>query len=104
MDRYGVIDATIERLRGLEVENGELRRELMGERNTYHPTGDARADGIKAKVEELVGYIKRETDASGPLTKRAAALAVTNLEQGGMWAVRALTAEDAVRGDEPMDP
>jgi hypothetical protein len=82
--------------------NRLLEVEAMGDR--YHPTGDARADGIRAKVDELVGYVKGETAASGPEAQRAAALAVTNLQQGGMWAVKALQAEDAVRGDEAVDP
>jgi hypothetical protein len=76
-----------------------LEDEGMGERNAYHPTGDARADGIRAKVAELIAYVKRETEASGPAAKRCAALAVTNFEQGAMWAVKALLSEDAVRGD-----
>ena len=73
---------------------------MMGKGNAYHPTGDARADGIKAKVEELVAYVKRETEASGPETQRRAAIAVTNFEQASMWAVKALFSEDAVRGDD----
>ena len=75
----------------------------MAKGNPYHPTGDARADGIKARTDELVAYVKRETEASGPEAKRAAALAATSYEQGAMWAVKALFSEDMVEGDARPD-
>ena len=79
----------------LQMEDGG-----MDKGNAYHPTGDARADGIRARTDELVAYVKRETAASGPEAKRAAALAATSYEQAWMWAERALNAKDAIKGDD----
>ena len=76
----------------LQMEDGG-----MDKGNPYHPTGDARADGVRARTDELVAYVKRETEASGPEAKRAAALAATSYEQAWMWAERALNAKDAVK-------
>lgn len=72
----------------------------MARGNAYHPTGTARADGVKVRTDELIAYVKRETEASGPVSKRAAALAATSYEQAWMWAERAFRAEDAVEGDD----
>jgi hypothetical protein len=57
-------------------------------------------DRIKAKTDELVGLVKELTGLGGPEARRAAALAVTNYQQGAMWAVRAITSEDALVGDD----
>ena len=72
--------------------------------NPYHPTGNAKADGVRARTDELIRYLRTVTAASGPLTQSAAASAIKDYEQAVFWAVRALTAADAVDGDEPMDP
>jgi hypothetical protein len=69
------------------------RREMMAK-------GNARADGVKARTDELVAYVKRETGASGAGAKRAAALAATSYERAWMWAERAFLAEDFVAGDD----
>jgi hypothetical protein len=66
----------------------------------FNPTGDSRVGLIKGKTDELIAIVKEESAAFGPEGKRRAALAVTNLEQGAMWAVKALFSEDAVRGDD----
>ena len=55
---------------------------------------------IRRGVVALVEVVRAETAAGGPQCQRAAALAVTNLEQGGLWAAKALAAEDAIKGDD----
>ena len=60
----------------------------------------AKADWIKDRTAELVRFVKAQTEASGPETKRAAAIAVTGLEQAGMWAERAFGCSDFVPGDD----
>jgi hypothetical protein len=73
---------------------------MMDKGNAYHPTGNAKADGVRVRVEGVIAYVRAQTASGGPEAKRAAALAVTNFQQGSMWAERALTAEDAVEGDD----
>lgn len=75
----------------------------MAKQNAYHPTGNAKADGIKAKTDDLIRYVKDQTAASGPETQRRAALAATAYEQAAMWAATALFSEDAVKGDDRGD-
>jgi hypothetical protein len=72
----------------------------MDRQNPYHPTGNAKADGVRAKTNELVEYVMRATAASGPKARRAAELAVTHYENASMWAVKALFSEDAIAGDD----
>lgn len=66
--------------------------------------GDARADGIKARFEELIEELERGFGASGPKAVRAADQAIRKLHEGLMWAVKAFGAEDFVAGDEAIDP
>ena len=66
----------------------------------FNPTGDERVTRIKSGIDDLIQYVKDQTAAGGPETKRRAAIAVTGLEQASMWAVKALFSEDAVKGDE----
>jgi hypothetical protein len=66
----------------------------------FNPTGDERVAKIKSKTDELIGYVRIEALGSGPEAQRRAAVAVTNFEQGAMWAVKALFSEDAVKGDD----
>ena len=66
----------------------------------FNPTGDERVTRIKSGIDDLIQYVKDQTAAGGPETKRRAAIAVTGLEQGAMWAVKALFSEDAVAGDD----
>ena len=66
----------------------------------FNPTGDGRVARIKGGTDDLIRYVRDETSAGGPETKRRAALAVTNFEQAAMWAVKALFSEDAVKGDD----
>lgn len=66
----------------------------------FNPTSDPRVGIIKGQADDLIRYVREKTAASGPETKRRASIAVTNLEQGAMWAVKALFSEDAVRGDD----
>lgn len=70
----------------------------------FNPTKDDRVDWIKGNTDELIKYVRNVSAASGPEGKRRAALAVTNFEQGAMWAVKALFSEDAVKGDDPAAP
>jgi len=64
--------------------------------------GDTRdvAERVRADVDALVSLVKRATEGGGPKAQRAAALAITNFEQGRHWAIEALFAEDAVEGDD----
>jgi hypothetical protein len=66
----------------------------------FNPTGDRRVTIIKSGVDALIEVIRAETSAGGAQTQRRVAIAITNLEQGAMWAVKALFSEDAVRGDD----
>jgi hypothetical protein len=66
----------------------------------FNPTGDDRVRWIKGHVDELIAFIQAGGEASGPKSKRMTAIAVTNFEQGSMWAVKALFSEDAVKGDD----
>jgi len=65
----------------------------------FNPTNDERVDWIKGQIDGLIEYVRAAGDASGPKARRMTALAITNLEQGSMWAVKALFSEDAVKGD-----
>ena len=66
----------------------------------FNATGDGRVARIKVGTDDLIRYVRDETSAGGPEAQRRAALAVTNFEQGAMWAVKALFSEDAVAGDD----
>ena len=77
-----------------------LEVEAMGGRNAYHPTGNVKADGVRARTEGLIEYLRTETAAGGPLTQSAAASAIKDYEQAAFWAVKALTAADFVAGDD----
>jgi hypothetical protein len=66
----------------------------------FNPTGDERVTAIKGRVDEVIELVREFTASSGPATQRRVAIAVTNLEQGSMWAVKALFSDDAVRGDD----
>ena len=70
----------------------------------FNPTKDERVTAIKRRTDDLIFQVRALTEAGGPEAKRRASLAVTNFEQGAMWAVKALFSDDAVRGDEPVDP
>ena len=71
----------------------------MDRQNPYHPTGNVKADGVRARTDELIHYLRTETASSGPLTQSAAASAIQAYEQAAFWAVKGLTAADAVEGD-----
>ena len=66
----------------------------------FNPTKDRRVTVIKGGVDALIEVVRAETASGGPETRRRASLAVTNLENGAMWAVKALVSEDAVAGDD----
>jgi hypothetical protein len=66
----------------------------------FNPTNDPRVAKIKHSVDELIKMVRTMTGTSGPESKRRASIAVTNFEQGAMWAVKALFSEDAVEGDD----
>ena len=66
----------------------------------FNPTKDDRVEWIKGNTDELIKYVRNVSASFGVEGKRRAALAVTNFEQGAMWAVKALFSEDAVRGDD----
>lgn len=83
-----------------DAVNRLLEVEMMDKANAYHPSGNAKADGIKARTDELIHYIRTETAASGPLTKGAAEHAIHAYEQASMWAVKALFSADLVEGDD----
>jgi hypothetical protein len=112
--RYAVgLDATVDRL--VEIARAEgreayaafvlraqrfLEDEGMAKQSPtfrdFNPTGDARVGIIKGQADDLIRYVREKTEASGPQTQRRAALAITNIEQGAMWAVKALFSEDAI--------
>jgi hypothetical protein len=69
----------------------------------FNPTNDPRVGIIKGQADDLIRYVREKTEASGPEAKRRASIAVTNLEQGAMWAVKALFSEDAIKGDDGGD-
>lgn len=57
------------------------------------------AEVVAAGIKALIEVVRAETASGGPASQRAAALAVTSLEQAGMWAERALLVEDAIEPD-----
>lgn len=50
----------------------------------FNPGGHAVVDGIKSRVEDLFAYMRENVPAN-----RERAIAITNIEQGAMWAVKA---------------
>jgi hypothetical protein len=66
----------------------------------FNPTNDPRVGIIKGQADDLIRYVREKTEAGGPEAQRRAAVAVTNFEQGAMWAVKALFSEDAVKVDD----
>jgi hypothetical protein len=100
--RYAVgLDATVDRLREIARAQGRAEaEEIMAKQSPtfrdFNPTGDARVGIIKGQADDLIRYVREKTEASGPETQRRAALAITNIEQGAMWAVKALFSEDAI--------
>jgi len=66
----------------------------------FNPSGDERVTRIKSAADALIKMVRTMTAVDGPETKRRAALAITNFEQGAMWAVKALHSEDALCGDD----
>jgi hypothetical protein len=68
--------------------------------NSYHPAGNASTDGVRARIEGVVEYVRGQTASSGPEAKRAGSLAITSFEQGVMWVERAFGASDFVVGDD----
>jgi|HubBroStandDraft_6_1064221.scaffolds.fasta_scaffold16178_9 hypothetical protein len=100
--RYAVgLDATVDRLREIARAQGRAEAEEMMAKQSptfrdFNPTGDARVGIIKGQADDLIRYVREKTEASGPETQRRAALAITNIEQGAMWAVKALFSEDAI--------
>lgn len=51
---------------------------------SFNPSGSEVVDGIKSRVEELMDYITENVPEG-----RCRSIALTNLEQGSMWAVKA---------------
>jgi hypothetical protein len=72
----------------------------MNIKDAYHPTGNAKADGFKARIDELVAYLGREAGASGGVAQSMASTAAMRLNEAAYWASRAFTAEDFVPGDD----
>jgi phage-related tail protein len=77
-----------------------LRSEGMNINDTYRPTGNARADGFKARIDALVDYLGREAGASGGVAQSMASTAAMRLNEAAYWASQAFTAEDFVPGDD----
>ena len=56
--------------------------------HSFNPSEDARVTDIKTKVDDLIRYVEGlDVPEAG---KRRIALAVTDFEEGSMWAVKAL--------------
>ena len=105
--RYAVgLDATVDRLVDAARRRGreEMRSEMMAKQSPtfsdFNPTNDPRVTWIRGAVDGLIREVRMMTEAGGPEAKRRASVAVTNFEQGAMWAVKALFSEDAVKGDD----
>lgn len=60
----------------------------MSEKETtmpdFNPSGNEAVDGIKKRTEELMEFIRYAVPDN-----RCRSIALTNLEQGAMWAVKA---------------
>jgi hypothetical protein len=56
----------------------------------FNPDGDDRIDRVKAKADELIDLIEELAENKEGEARRRFALARTNIEQGAMWAVKAL--------------
>ena len=50
----------------------------------FNPSGSDVVAGVKERTEELLAYIRKHVPAN-----RERSIAVTNYEQGAMWAVKA---------------
>lgn len=50
----------------------------------FNPSGNEVVDGIKSRTEELFAYIRENVPDN-----RCRSIAITNYEQGAMWAVKA---------------
>ena len=68
--------------------------------DAYRATGNAKADGFKARIDELVAYLGREGAASGGVAQSMASTAAMRLNEAAYWASRAFTAEDFVEADD----
>ena len=60
-------------------------------RRTFNPSGQTRVDRIKLLAAALISEAEAIRDEPGA-DKRCAALAITNIETGAMYAVKAATA------------
>lgn len=50
----------------------------------FNPSGSLKVDAIKAATDDLIQYLIDNVPAN-----RERSIAITNLEQGAMWAVKA---------------
>lgn len=58
---------------------------------TFNPGGNPLVDGIKAKAAELIDLMANLKTEGNVAAARCAALAMTQFEDGAMWAVKAVT-------------
>jgi hypothetical protein len=71
----------------------------MDRPNPYHPTGNAIADGIKARTDALVDELMRGVASGGPSTHRMAGLAMEKYREASHWVGQAFLSEDFLAGD-----
>lgn len=58
---------------------------------SFNPSGSSTVDKIKALAAELIDVCDELMEDRDRPGAREAALAITNIEQGAMWAVKAAT-------------
>jgi len=59
---------------------------------TFNPGGNEHVNEIKRRAADLIDYINNfASGSSNPEVKRLGALAMTEFEDGAMWAVKAVT-------------
>jgi len=60
-------------------------------RTKFNPSGNELVNVIKKRAAELIDLLEAEKPHAGTEKVRLLALAQTSLEDGAMWAVKALT-------------
>ena len=61
-------------------------------RTSFNPSDDSKVQHIKERCAELINYINDNVESKDGEVGRLKSLALTGIEEGAMWAVKAATA------------
>jgi hypothetical protein len=62
---------------------------------SFNPSGDPMVDGIKRSCADLIDALEKQRfDSQVPEAKRMLSLAITKVQEGQMWTVKAVTWRD----------